>query len=123
RDAVRADARATTANLDWGEVLLEKHNATDAEAAFKDVLKVDPDNPDAHVGLARVAVTDRYEGATALEELGRALAINPAHAGALALRAALALDAENWSAAAADVAALRRTNPSDLGAARVAAAA
>jgi len=123
RDAVRANPRATAANLDWGDVLLEKHNATDAEAAFKDVLKVDPDNPDAHVGLARVAVADRYDGAAALEELRRALAVNPAHAGALALRAALALDAENWSGAAADVAAIRRTNPADLGAARVAAAA
>jgi tetratricopeptide (TPR) repeat protein len=123
RDAVRADARATAANLDWGDVLLQKHNAADAEAAFRDVLKIDPDNPDAHVGLARVAITDRYDGAAALEELGRALAINPAHAGALALRASLALDAENWPAAAADVATIRRTNPLDVGAARVAAAA
>ena len=123
RDAVRANPRATAANLDWGDVLLQKHNAADAEAAFKDVLKVDPDNPDARVGLARVAVADRYDGATALEEIGRVLAINPAHAGALALRAALALDAENWSAAAADVAAIRRTNPQDIGATRVAAAA
>jgi tetratricopeptide (TPR) repeat protein len=122
RDAVRANPRATAANLDWGEVLLEKHNGPDAEAAFKDVLKVDPDNPDAHVGLARVAVADRYDGAAALEELRRALAVNPAHAGALALRAALALDAENWAGAAADVAAIRRTNPTDVGAARVAAA-
>jgi len=123
RDAVRANPRATAANLDWGDVLLEKHNATDAEAAFRDVLKVDPDNPDARVGLARTAVADRYDGATALEELKRALAVNPTHAGALALRATLALDAENWAAAAADVAAIRRTNPQDFGAARVAAAA
>jgi len=122
RDAVRANPRATAANLDWGDVLLEKHNASDAEAAFKDVLKVDPDNPDAHVGLARVAVTDRYDGATALEEIRRALAVNPAHAGALALRATLALDAENWTGAAADVAAIRRTNPRDVSAARVSAA-
>ena len=75
------------------------------------MLKVDPDNPDAHVGLARVAVADRYDGAAALDELRRALAVNPAHAGALALRAELALDAENWAGAAADVAAIRRTNP------------
>jgi tetratricopeptide (TPR) repeat protein len=122
RDAVRANPRATAANLDWGDVLLQKHNAADAEAAFQDVLKIDPDNPDAHFGLARVAVADRYDGAAALEHIGRALAINPAHAGALALRGSLALDAENWAAAAADVAAIRRTNPQDAGAARVAAA-
>jgi tetratricopeptide (TPR) repeat protein len=123
RDAVRANARATAANLDWGDVLLQKHNAADAEAAYRDVLKVDPDNPDAHVGMARVSITDRYEGATALEELARALAVNPAHAGALALRATLALDAEDWAGAAADVAAIRRTNPRDVGAARIAGAA
>ena len=38
------------------------------------------------------------------------------------MRAALALDAENWAGAAADVATIRRTNPTDVGAARVAAA-
>ena len=68
-------------------VLLEKHNAADAEACFRDVIKLDPDNPDAHVGLARVAIVDRYDGAAAREEIARALAVNPAHAGALALRA------------------------------------
>ena len=123
RDAVRASPRGIAANLDWGDVLLEKHNAADAEAAFKDVLKIDPDNPDAHLGLARAAVADRYDGAAALEELKRTLAVNPAHAGALALRATLALDAEDWTGAATDVAAIRRTNPQDAGAARVAAAA
>jgi predicted Zn-dependent protease len=123
RDAVRADRRATAANLDWGRVLLEKHNAPDATACFRDVLKVDPEDPDAHVGLAQVAIVDRYDAAAARDEIARALAVNPAHAGALALRAELALDGEDWEAARADVAALRRTNPRDPGAARVAAAA
>ena len=123
RDAVRADPRGTAANLDWGGVLLEKHNADDAAAAFKDVVKLDADNPDAHAGLARVAIVDRYDGAAALEEIARALAVNPAHAEALALRAQLALDSEDWAAAKADVAALRRTNPRDAGAARIAATA
>ena len=94
-------------------MLLEKHNGADAEACFRDVLKVDADNPDAHVGLARVAIVDRYDGATAREEIARALAVNPAHAGALALRAQLAIDAEDWRAAEEDVAAIRRTNPRD----------
>jgi cellulose synthase operon protein C len=123
RDAVRADPRAVAANLDWGGVLLQKHNAADAAAAFKDVIKLDADNPDAHAGLARVAIVDRYDGAAALEEIARVLAVNPAHAEALALRAQLALDSEDWAAAKADVAALRRTNPRDAGAARITATA
>ncbi|HVV52868.1 MAG TPA: hypothetical protein VHO06_24620, partial [Polyangia bacterium] len=122
RDAVRADRREVAANLDWGALLLEKHNAADAETSFREVLKVDPDNPDAHVGLARAAIDDRYDAVAARAELARALAVNPAHAGALALRAELALDAEDFAAARADVAAIRRTNPRDPGAARVEAA-
>ena len=69
RDAVRAERRADGANLDWGTLLLEKHNAADAEASFREVLKVDPDNPDAHVGLARVALADRYDAPAARDEL------------------------------------------------------
>ncbi len=100
-------------------MLLEKHNATDAEVSFKAALEIDPDNPEGHVGLARVALEDRYDTGAARAELARALAINPAHAGALALRAELALDAEDFPAARADVATIRRSNPRDPGAARI----
>jgi tetratricopeptide (TPR) repeat protein len=123
RDAARADPRDAAANLDWGSLLLAKHNAADAETCFRQALAADPDNPDAHVGLARAAVDDRYDAATARTELAAALAVNPVHAGALALRAELALDAEDFTAARADVAAIRHVNPRDRGAARVAAAA
>jgi predicted Zn-dependent protease len=123
RDAVRADRKDPAPNLDWGALLLEKHNAPDAETSFREVLKIDPENPDAHVGLARAALDDRYDAAAARAELARALAVNPAHAEALALRGELALDAEDFASARADVAAIRRVNPRDRGAARVEAAA
>jgi Tfp pilus assembly protein PilF len=123
RDAVRAEPRATRANLDWGWMFLEKHAASEAGTSFRAVVVVDPDDPDAHVGLARVALVERYDAAAARAELDRALAVDPRHAGALALRAELALDREDFAGAAADVALVRRTNPADLGAARVAAAA
>ncbi|HVY36476.1 MAG TPA: tetratricopeptide repeat protein [Polyangia bacterium] len=123
RDAARADPRDPAPNLDWGLLLLTKHNASDAEASFRQVLKVDPDNPEAHVGLARAAVDDRYDAVTARAEIAAALAVNPAHAGALALRAELGLDGEDFAAARADVAAIRRLNPNDRGAFRVEAAA
>jgi predicted Zn-dependent protease len=122
RDAVRADRHAVQANLDWGALLLEKHNAPDAEKSFREVLAVDPDNPDAHVGLGETALDDRYDAAVASREVARALAVNRVHAGALALRARLALDAEDFTAARADVAAIRAVNLRDPGAARVEAA-
>jgi Tfp pilus assembly protein PilF len=123
RDAVRAEPRATRANLDWGWLFLEKHAASEAGQSFRAVVAVDPDEPDAHVGLARVALVERYDAAAARAELARALAVNPRHAGALALRAELALDREDFADAAADVALIRRTNAVDPGAAGVAAAA
>ncbi|HEY6477198.1 MAG TPA: tetratricopeptide repeat protein, partial [Polyangia bacterium] len=123
RDAVRADRKNPAPNLDWGALLLEKHNAPDAETSFREVLKVDPDNPDAHLGLAQAALDDRYDAATARSEIARALAVNPVHAGALALRAELALDAEDFAAARGDVSAIRQVNPRDPGAARLDAAA
>ncbi|MFL5306188.1 MAG: tetratricopeptide repeat protein, partial [Polyangia bacterium] len=123
RDAARADPRDPAPNLDWGLLLLAKHNATDAESSFRQVLKVDADNPEAHVGLARAAVDDRYDAITARAEIAAALAINPVHAGALALRAELGLDGEDFAAARDDVAAIRRLNPHDRGAFRVEAAA
>jgi tetratricopeptide (TPR) repeat protein len=123
RDAVRAEPKATAANLDWGWMFLEKHAADEAEASFRAVLAVDADEPDAHVGLARALLDRAYDAAGARAELARALGVNPRHAGALALRAELALDREDLPAAAADVARLRETNRVDPGAARVAAAA
>ncbi|HEX3697291.1 MAG TPA: tetratricopeptide repeat protein [Polyangia bacterium] len=122
RDAVRAEPKAAAANIDWGFVFLEKHAVGDAEASFRDALKVDPDNPDAHVGLARVLLEERYDVAAAGAELQRTLAVNPRHAGALTLRAEIALDGEDFAAAAAEVAALRKVNLHDGGAARIAAA-
>jgi tetratricopeptide (TPR) repeat protein len=123
RDAVRADPRAGEANLEWGRIFLEKHASAEAEACFLDVLKLDPDQPDARVGLARVLLEQRYDVTGANQELDRALAVNPRHAGALALRAELALDGEDFAFAAARVAEIRRTSSRDEGAARIAAAA
>ncbi|HXI59508.1 MAG TPA: tetratricopeptide repeat protein [Polyangia bacterium] len=122
RDAVRADPKATEANVDWGFVFLEKHSVANAETSFRDVLKLEPDHPDAHVGLARVLLEQSYDVAAADAELGAALAVNPHHAGALALRAEIALDGEDFAGTAALVAALRKVNPRDPGAARLAAA-
>jgi len=131
RDAVHAPqptgalgvAANIAANLDWGWIFLEKHSAANAEQSFRDVLKVDERNPDAHVALARVVIEQRYDVDAAEQELGLALTVNPRHAGALAMRGELALDAEEFAMVAARVAEIRRTNPRDGGAAALAAAA
>ncbi len=127
RDAVHAEAKSVdasiAANLDWGWIFLEKHSAANAEQSFREVLKLDESNPDAHVGLARVVIEQRYDVDAAEHELGLALAVNPRHARALAMRGELALDGEEFATVAARTAEIRRTNPRDGGAAALAAAA
>jgi tetratricopeptide (TPR) repeat protein len=121
RDAVKADPRPVEANLEWGELFLEKHAEDNALACFRDALKLDPQNPDAQVGTARVLLEQGYDGAAAEKALAAALAVNPRHARALALRAEIALDAEELDAVAGLVAEIRRINPRDANAAWLAA--
>lgn len=46
-----------------GEVLLRMRNWTGAEETFGKVLEIDPENPGAHLGLARAALGRRWAGA------------------------------------------------------------
>ncbi|MEK6606377.1 MAG: tetratricopeptide repeat protein [Myxococcota bacterium] len=101
RDATRADPSFFQAQLEWGDLFLEKYAAGPAEPSFAAVLAKDPQNPDALVGMARVKLEQSYDAAAAEDHLTRALRVNPRHADAHALRAAIALDAEDHPAAAA----------------------
>lgn len=123
RKAVKARPGWAEANVEWGETFLEKHAADQAEESFREALKSDGVNPDARVGLARALLEQSYDGPAAEKELAAALAVNPRHAGALATRGELALDAEDWEAVAAVAASLRRTNARDESAAWLTASA
>lgn len=122
RRAVRADRGNPRPNVFWGQVFLEKHAVSEAEASFRAALAADPTNPDAHVGLADVHLRKRYDVAAAESELAAALRVNSRHAGALALRAEMAIDGEDFAGAAALIGEIRRTNPRDPTAAWLAAA-
>jgi tetratricopeptide (TPR) repeat protein len=121
RSAVKVDPRFLEGNLEWGDIFLEKHSADNAEASFKEVLSRDPQDPDAHVGLARALLEQSYDEAATEKEIAAALAVNPRHARGLALRGEIALDAEELDQVAAVAAELRRTNPRDENAAWLAA--
>ncbi|MEO8212808.1 MAG: hypothetical protein ABI560_06435, partial [Myxococcales bacterium] len=122
RRAVRADRGNPRPNVFWGQVFLEKHAVSEAETSFRAALAADPTNPDAHVGLADVHLRKRYDVAAAESELAAALRVNSRHAGALALRAEMAIDGEDFAGAAALIGEIRRTNPRDPAAAWLAAA-
>lgn len=122
REATRAEPDNPRPNVMWGDIFLEKHNATEAEASYRAALADDPDSADAHVGLARAFLQTRYDVAAAEQELEAALRRNPRHPGALAVRGELALDAENFPEAARVVDQLRKTNPRSPHGAALAAA-
>jgi predicted Zn-dependent protease len=122
RGAVKAEPKRLEANLEWGDLFLEKHAADNALACFRDVLTLDPQNPDAHVGIARALLEQGASGAPVQKALEAALAVNPRHARALALKAELALDAEEWTIVSGLVATIRKTNPRDPSAAWLSAA-
>jgi Tfp pilus assembly protein PilF len=79
---------------------------------YRTVLGPDPGNPEAHLGLARVA-RRQGDADVARLEAGAALVAVPGHAGALSLLADLALEAGDSAAAAASLAELVEASPRD----------
>jgi tetratricopeptide (TPR) repeat protein len=111
QDAVAKDPNLLEANLEWGQLFLDKYNAGDAEASFDEVLKIDPRNPDAHAGMARVKLEQNYDAKGAEEHIDKALAANPAHAGALLIRAEMQIDNADYGAARTTVDEVLAQNP------------
>jgi tetratricopeptide (TPR) repeat protein len=118
--------RAVAAALDlepdsWLAVLYravaaERRERLDAAAAdYRTVLAADPEEPEAHLGLARVA---RREGdlARARAEAEACLAAAPGHAGALAVLADVAEAAGDRDAATLRWAQVAEASPRDRGA-------
>ncbi|MDX2020589.1 MAG: tetratricopeptide repeat protein [Deltaproteobacteria bacterium] len=113
REAVKRAPTAAEPNVAWGQLFLQKHAIGEAAASFKQALKADPQQPDALVGMARTELEKGYDRPAANAALASALAQNPRHAGALALKAEIALDGEDFAEMQSLVEALRTTNPHD----------
>jgi tetratricopeptide (TPR) repeat protein len=111
QQAVKKDPTYLDANLEWGWLFLSKYNAADAETSFDEVLKIDSRNPDAHAGMARVKLEQGYDVAGAEEHLEKALAVNPAHARALLIRAETQIDNADYEAARKSLGPLLAVSP------------
>ena len=105
-----------------GELFLEKYNATEAHASFKEALARNPQNPRALLGEARALDFDGARGSADL--IRQALATNPRSSAARALLARLALSAEDFETSFEEAAKALDVNPGSqdalavLGAAR-----
>jgi len=127
REAVDLDGgdkvERARAQIEWAALFLEKYDAGHAERELEGALKALPDDADAHALMARVKLEQGYDVVAAEKEIARALKANPRHAEALALRAELFVDTEAYEKALAVCEEIEKTNPEDLRARTVAAAA
>ena len=114
RDALRIDPHYVEALLELGEISLEKYEAGPAEAHFRQVLKRNPRQLRALIGLARTTTvqTGRLEPLMAL--LKRIRAVDPQNPAALALEATARIDNDDLRGAEAMLKAGLASAPEEL---------
>lgn len=112
REALRADKDFWPAEYQAGMLLLEKYNRPEAEAAFDEVLKINPTAPEALVGKALIKL-ERLEFKDAEGLAERALKINPRLPEALRVVADVHIFAGDFARAIKDLETARKVNPRD----------
>lgn len=96
--AVAADSSLIEPRIRLGDLFLDKYNAPDARASYREALRLDPKNPRALLGVARVL---SFEGSPETTVAVRAsLAADASLASAHALLGRQHLDAEQYDSAA-----------------------
>lgn len=112
RAAIEADSSYLEAQLGAAELFTAKYNYGDAAQFLEEALQVNQASARAYLD---VALNKRLEGGEALTNaLNRALEINPNFVDALALKAALTLEAGQFEPASADIEKALKINPQSL---------
>ena len=109
RLVTQANPRDAEAFLAWGNLLAEKYNDPEAVASYEDALRIDPNMPEAHLGIARVLTGANPERSQ--QALDRALEVNPSLVEGYLLRARQRIDAEQYDAADEETAKALEVNP------------
>jgi len=101
RSAIEADSDYLEAQLGAAELFTQKYAYSDATAFLEDAFKINGNNAQVYLTLARAK---RIDGDTqASGALNKALTINPNLVDAITLRAAMALEATSMEDAAAEI--------------------
>jgi len=112
RSAIEEDSDYLEAQLGAGELFTEKYAYGDAALFLDDAFKINPNSARAFLDLAR---NKRLDGdAETSAALAKALAINPSLVEAIALKAAIALEASQLDEASADIEKALKINPRSL---------
>jgi len=107
--AQKADPKAREPYLARGRLALEKNDPALAARAFQEGLKVRPDDPDLHHGLAEAYASSDREAMGA--SIDAALKINPKHVPSLLRSADHQIDAEDYAGAAERLDRVIEVNP------------
>jgi cellulose synthase operon protein C len=98
--------------VNFGNLFLEKYNATDAIGAFRDCLKINEKYPDALLGIA---LAKQYESNAEVEAYARmALKVNPNLVPALNALAEIRMDEEDYDGALKEVSRALAINAANL---------
>ena len=101
RSAIEADTGYLESHLGASELFTEKYAYSDAATFLEDALRLNPNSARAYVDVAR---NKRFDGGDEISAaLARALSINPNLVEALALKAAIALEAGRLEDASTDI--------------------
>lgn len=101
RSAIEADSNYLEAQLGAAELFTAKYAYGDAALFLNDALKIDPNNARVFLAVARNKRLDGDDETTAA--LAKALSINPNLVDAIALKAAMALEASRMDEAATEI--------------------
>ncbi|HEY2381306.1 MAG TPA: tetratricopeptide repeat protein [Terriglobia bacterium] len=105
----KSDPRNAEAFVAWGDLLAEKYNEPEAIASYRDALKIDPNMPEAHLGLAKTLASTAPDKASA--ELETAMTTNPNLIGGHLLIAQQQIDTEKYDKAKQEIGKVLAVNP------------
>ena len=114
KESLRADKGRLDTHLWWAELFEDYDDPGHAEEELKAALEVAPKNADATVMLARLKLDQSFDFDGAEKLVKEALAVNPRHVGAQAVRAGIALRDGDLDAANAAIDAALAVDPADL---------
>ncbi len=110
--ATQANPRNAEAFVVWGDLLAEKYNEPEAIASYGDALKIDPNMPEAHVGMAKTLALTEPERASV--ELEHAMTMNPNFIDGHLLIAEQNIDSEQYDKAQEAIAKVLAVNPKSV---------
>jgi len=114
REAAALAPADTRTGIAWAYLFLQKYSSDLAEQTFEEVFKVNPNDPDAHAGMAATIVESSYDLGAVRHHLDKAFEQNPRHVRALLVRAGIEIDQNQWDAAKKTLDEVLAVNPKQV---------